>query len=155
MEETKESIKPSVVAVNSITDVTIPNIEEKTRVLTPNDLLNKPDKDLDLVKLVEDGIRRQVGDEEAEWFLHHKVLKIAHGVHSITQRVLINRWIIQTILRAKFYNELESPMCIISALPFDGKHEEWLKYVSKIVLPYFKEHDIIKTLIDKEKVSRE
>lgn len=150
MEETKET-KPSVVAVNSITDVNIPNIEEKTRVLGPSDLLSKPDKDLDLMALVKDAIVTQVGNEEAEWFSNHNVLKIAKDSHSLTQRVLINRWIIQTILRARFYIDLENPMVIISGLPFNGKHEEWLKYISMIVLPYFKEHDIIKALIDNSK----
>lgn len=140
---TVKTRKPSSL-ISKITANIMHDIDTNVPVGTPYDkklsyseLLSKPENDIDLVDVIKDILLEKSNQHAVDVFLSHPIVMQAHDVHSLTQRVLLNRYFIQTITRARAYIELEGPTFILGSISNIGTHQSWLRTVEHVIIPYF------------------
>jgi hypothetical protein len=141
----------SQAASSTLTDVTVPEPEVTTKEpvkLTSEDFFNKPEDDVDLTQDVYNAIALIISKEAAEYFINDPIIQTTQGTHSIYQKVLINRFFIQLLVRARAYIELENLGMVLSTIEHSGTHVPWLQNLDRLILPYCKSNKVFEFFIE-------
>ena len=137
----------------SVADISVPKIQaeaQKPKQLTSEDFFNKKADDIDLTADVYNAIKIIISEEAANSFIKDPIIMVTKDTASIYQRVLINRYFIQFLVRARAYLDLEGLTMIFASISNEGTHMEWLQNLNRVVLPYLKTNKVYEFFKDVE-----
>lgn len=149
-----ESKTLSSAVSTSMVDVDLDQIQaqaQEPKRLTSEDFFNKQEGDLDLTNEVYKAIENIINKEAAEYFINDPIIVTTKGTASIYQRVLINRFFVQLLTRAKAYLDLEGITMVFTVLTNNGTHLPWLQEVTTVVIPYLQTNNVFGFFIDVQK----
>jgi len=80
-------------------------------------------------------------------FLNDTDISLVSDLNPLSQRIIINRWFINALLiyRANS-NDVEVSEILLYAIN-DGTIDEWLELIERVVIPFFKNKNILKISI--------
>lgn len=125
---------------------------KKEKQLTIDDIYKMQAEDINLVEEMYKKIESMIGAEEAEFFKRNKNIADAYKEPSLVQRVTISRWLVNALLKYRCYIEVKEMANIIHKIPKKGTHKDWMKSIVSYVLPYIKEHAVIRFAIEQQAV---
>ena len=137
-----------------VTDVDLTKIQAEAQApkqLTSEDFFNKKENDLDLTTEVYKAIEIIISKEAAEYFLNDPIIVTTKDTASIYQRVLINRFFVQLLTRARAYLELEGLTMVFTVLTNQGTHVPWLQDLNRVLFPYLKSYKVFDFFLDVQK----
>ena len=140
----------STSAANIVTDVADVEIEHKE----PVNWFKRQDNDIDLVAHVAKIIETRVSTEAKDYFLKNPIVALCANTHSLVQRVNLNRFFIQILLRARSYLELENVEMVFSAIDMSGKHDKWIEKIEEVVVPYLAANKVFELFLEAEKEAK-
>lgn len=142
----------SQAASSTLTDIVVPEavkiISKEAIRLTSDDFFNKPQDDVDLTLDVYNAIKLIISEEAAEYFMNDPIIQTTKDTHSIYQKVLINRFFIQLLVRARAYIELENLGMVLNTIEHSGTHVPWLQNLDRLILPYCKSNKVFEFFIE-------
>ena len=155
----------STALVNNIAKVDYKLIEEELkqadekgylRKYTQAELLGpKPEKDVDLIKYILDDIRENIGEDEAHHFENDVLVKYSRDKLSLVQRITVNRYFIDLMVRYRAYIDVEGMSFIFNFILQEGDHFTWWNYIHTKIIPWCKDYGVIRFHIDKEAAVKE
>jgi len=99
-------------------------------------------EELDLVYLTGEHIKVSISESASKLFLEDPVIKDVSKLNSTAQRVIINRYFTDLLLKFRANNDVNvSEMLVL--LVNDGYDEDWFKLFNLIIAPFIKEHAIL------------
>lgn len=138
-----------------IEQVLEPNKNEYRKYTTQELLGPKPEKDADLVDVVYQEIKKTIGESEAEYFLKDPGITFAKDKFSLVQRVMINRFFIDHLVRYRAYFEVENMSVLFNFISMEGDHITWYQRLYAMIIPWCKDHAVIKFFKDREELVKE
>ena len=115
------------------------------------DFFNKQEGDLDLTTEIYKAIEIIISKEAADYFINDPIIVTTKGTASIYQRVLINRFFIQLLTRARAYMELEGLTMVFTILTNEGTHVPWMQDLNRVLFPYLKTNNVFGFFLDVQK----
>ena len=103
---------------------------------------------VDLTLDVYNAIKLIISEEAAEYFINDPIIQTTKDTHSIYQKVLINRFFIQLLVRARAYIELENLGMVLNTIEHSGTHVPWLQNLDRLILPYCKSNKVFEFFIE-------
>lgn len=153
----------SSVAINQIAkidsevvDSVVESINTGYRKYTTQELLGpKPPKDVDLVGSLYEEIKKTIGEAEANYFLSDPGVSFARDKFSLVQRVVINRFLIDRLVRYRAYFDVDGMSALFNFISMEGDHLTWYQRLYSTIIPWCKDHAVIKFFIDKEELEKQ
>ena len=145
----------SNVASTTVTEFDVDKVQaeaQEPKQLTSEDFFNKQEGDLDLTTEIYKAIEIIIGKEEAEYFINDPIIVTTKGTASIYQRVLINRFFIQLLTRARAYMDLEGLTMVFTVLTNEGTHVPWMQDLNRVLFPYLKTNKVFEFFIDVQNI---
>lgn len=144
----------SNVASSTVTEFDVEKIQaeaQEPKQLTSEDFFNKKEDDLDLTTEIYKAIQIIISKEAADYFINDPIIVTTKGTASIYQRVLINRFFVQLLTRARAYMDLEGLTMVFTVLSNQGTHIPWMQDLNRVVLPYLKTNNVFGFFLDVQK----
>ena len=144
----------SKVASTTVTEFDVDKVQaeaQEPKQLTSEDFFNKQEGDLDLTTEIYKAIQIIISKEAADYFINDPIIVTTKGTASIYQRVLINRFFIQLLTRARAYMDLEGLTMVFTVLTNEGTHVPWMQDLNRVLFPYLKTNNVFGFFLDVQK----
>lgn len=99
-------------------------------------------EELDLVFLTGEHIKANISESAGNRFLSDPAIKDVSKLNSTAQRVIINRYFTNLLLKFRANNDVNITEILV-LLVNDGYDTDWFKLFNLIIAPFFKEHNIL------------
>lgn len=119
------------------------------KTLTADELANKPEDDVDFIEVVANIISKVLNPDIALWFRSRPAIIVANGRHSLYQRVIVNRFFTNLLVRFNGFVECNT-LPVIGNLVKDGTHQKWTKLFIKEVLPFLVEYRVFEFFLARD-----
>lgn len=102
-------------------------------------------KDIDLVYMVAENLKLNIGAYAAEIFRNRPEIKAIAELSSVAQRVIINRYFKFLLMQYRAHSNIPT-LSYAQALVNDGTIDDWFRLFNTYVTPFLSDNNVYKTL---------